>query len=907
MKKHLLPTLLGCFGAALAFQLSAISMTAETEVPIRWIDDSAPAHDVGVSWGIPWPRGEVPADESFGLYSESGEPLPLQSWPLAYWPDGSLKWSGFATVAGPNAGSSLRIQRGVQAETDTAEVVVHSSETTYIIDTGVLQARIHKWGGPLIDTLSIDGRTIGRQGRLIAVSEHGVAGEVWEARSRSKYLSKVESVELEQSGPVRAVFKIQGVHRDTRGSREWLPFTVRLYFYAGQSSINLVHTFIYDGDEAEDFIRGLGITFDVPMREQVHNRHVRFSGESNGLWAEPVQPMVGRGGRFAVRPGTENEDVFPDQVEGIRVPDFEEYSLLSQGFLTDWAEWSDFKLVQPNADGFSISKRTNDQSAWIPAGAGRRSSGLAFVGDVSGGLAVSLKNFWQSHPASLEIRNATKDAAQLTVWFWSPDGPEMDMRHYDTRPHGLQAAYEDVQQGFSTPLGVARTSELMLFVCDSVPLKQTLSDKARIGAERPLLSATPDYLHAAGAFGIWSLPSRNTPFKAAIEDRLDSLLDFYQNTIEEHRWYGFWDYGDFMHSFDFDRNVWRYDLGGMAWANSELAPDVWLWYSFIRSGRGDLFRMAEAMTRHTGEVDTYHAGPFALLGTRHSVRHWGCGAKEVRISTSGLRRYYYYLTTDERTGDIMRNMTNAHKAIAELDPMRIARPITEEEKEIAPARVRIGPDWFSLVANWMTEWERTGDDKWRDKILAGVHSLAEMPYGLRTGRSLLVGYDPETHRLYPLEERIGSYNLATIMGGAEFIFELNQMLDDEKWHELWLRYCRLYRAPADIVSRDRETNSEGEDARYGRGDRLNAYVYYKTGNEAYTDAVIRYLIRRAGGDHSGGPGRVKTERIDGPNVLNPIDIAPGVNTNGSAQYSLIAIQALEMLKDILPEEIPSRD
>ncbi|MCC5833117.1 MAG: Tat pathway signal sequence domain protein [Opitutales bacterium] len=905
--KRLLPTLLCCALAAFVFNAPVPLAAADNEVPVRWIDDAPPSQATGISWGVPWPRGEVQPDESFSLQSASGESLPLQSWPMAYWPDGTLKWTGFATVAGPDAGEELKISRGEVAEASDREVRVQRSETTFMVDTGALQARIHKWGGPLIDTLSINGRTIGRNGRLVAVSEHGVPGEVWESRSRSKYLSKVESVELEQSGPVRAVFKVEGVHRDTRGSREWLPFTVRLYFYAGESSVNVVHTFIYDGDESEDFVRGLGITFDVPMREQVHNRHVRFSGEDKGLWAEPVQPMVGRGGRFAVRPGTENEDVFPDQVEGIRVPDFEDYDLQSQGFLTDWAEWNDFKLVQPNADGFTITKRTNDQSAWIPAGAGRRSSGLAFVGDVSGGLAVSLKNFWQSYPASLEVRNATRDAAQLTVWFWSPDGPEMDMRHYDTRPHGLQAAYEDIQPGFDTPLGVARTSELMLFVSDSVPSKQQLAEKAQIGAMRPLLSATPEYLHAAGAFGVWSLPSRDTPFKEAIENRLDSLLDFYQTTVEEHRWYGFWDYGDFMHSFDFGRNVWRYDLGGMAWANSELAPDLWLWYSFLRSGRGDIFRMAEAMTRHTAEVDTYHAGPFALLGTRHNVRHWGDGAKEVRVSTSGLRRYYYYLTTDERTGDIMRNMTNAHEAIAELDPMRLAQPITERELDIAPARVRIGPDWFSLVANWMTEWERTGDDKWRDKILAGVHCLAEMPYGLRTGRNLLVGYDPETHKLYQLDDRIGSYNLATIMGGAEFIFELNQMLDDEKWHELWLRYCRLYRAPADVVARDKETNSEGEDARYGRGDRLNAYVYYKTGNEAYADAAIAYLVRRAGGDHSGGPGRVQTQRIEGPDVLNPIDIARGVNTNGSAQYSLIAIQALEMLKDLLPEELPKRE
>ena len=38
----------------------------------------------------------------------------------------------------------------------------------------------------------------------------------------------------------------------------------------------------------------------MPLREELQNRHVRFAGGEGGLWAEPVQPMVGRGGR-AVR------------------------------------------------------------------------------------------------------------------------------------------------------------------------------------------------------------------------------------------------------------------------------------------------------------------------------------------------------------------------------------------------------------------------------------------------------------------------------------------------------------------------------------------------------------------------------------------------------------------------------
>lgn len=54
---------------------------------------------------------------------------------------------------------------------------------------------------------------------------------------------------------------------------------------------------------------------------------------------------------------------------------------------------------------------------------------------------------------------------------------------------------------------------------------------------------------------------------------------------------------------------------------------------YLRSGRADVFRFAEAMTRHTGEVDVYHLGEWRGLGSRHNVQHWGCSAKQLRIST----------------------------------------------------------------------------------------------------------------------------------------------------------------------------------------------------------------------------------------------------------------------------------
>ena len=114
------------------------------------------------------------------------------------------------------------------------------------------------------------------------------------------------------------------------------------------------------------------------------------------------------------------------------------------------AVWDSYKLTQLTPDGFTIQKRTNPKSAWINAAGGKRSMGLAFIGDVTGGLSVDLKNFWQLSPTELEVQHASTDAAELTMWLWSPDAPAMDMRHYDTKAHGLDASYEDVQPGYSS-------------------------------------------------------------------------------------------------------------------------------------------------------------------------------------------------------------------------------------------------------------------------------------------------------------------------------------------------------------------------------------------------------------------------------------------------------------------------
>jgi hypothetical protein len=271
---------------------------------------------------------------------------------------------------------------------------------------------------------------------------------------------------------------------------------------------------------------------------------------------------------------------------------------------------------------------------------------------------------------------------------------------------------------------------------------------------------------------------------------------------------------------------------------------------------------------------------------------------------AGLKRYYYYLTTDERTGDLMREVVNADFTSLTLDPMRLAQPITEAEKKY-PARIRVGPDWLAYVSNWMTEWERTGDTKWRDKIVAGVDALLAMPYWIKSGKNLVYGYEPQTGRLHQVSAEVGSYNLATIQGGAQVVFELNEFLGHPGWERMWLQYCRIGGAPADVLRQDKETGSEGADGRYlgeqgamSQGTpRLAAYAYAKTKNPVFAQVATGSLLR-----FGGGP--VTTTRVEGPLVLNPVDEAARLGTNGAAQSGLSAIEILELCADQLPKEVP---
>ena len=834
-----------------------------------------------------------------------------------------MKWSGVAGVI-PAGTERLTLEKAprkaktINKQPNTSIAITETPEDIQI-ETGLISVFIPRRGDFLIDSLLYKGTKVGEKARLICNTQNEPIQENTSQISFTHYIGEIKSVTIERLGSVRALVKLEGIHRnrnkkiDTnhsegegnyannsdmnkRNNREWLPFVVRLYFYGGSEQIKMVHSFIYDGDQKKDFIRSLGIRFDVPMREALYNRHIAFSCADGGVWSEPVQPLVGRRiltlnktdnkknsneKKDAQQMPTDEPSLQQQQMEGKRIPPYESFDEKNRSLLDNWASWNDYRLSQLTADAFSIRKRANNDNPWIGTFSGTRSDGYIFVGDITGGLGLCMHDFWQSYPSSIEISDARTPVATLTAWLCSPESEPMDLRHYDNVAHDLNASYEDVQEGMSTPYGIARTTTLTLIPQGGYTGKRTFADCAKQFSNPSLLMPTPNYLHARQAFGIWSLPDRTTPLRSRVEDRLDAYIDFYQKAIEQNKWYGFWNYGDVMHAYDPVRHTWRYDVGGFAWDNTELASNMWLWYNFLRTGRMDIWRMAEAMTRHTGEVDVYHIGPNAGLGSRHNVSHWGCRAKEARISQAAWNRFYYYLTTDERCGDLMTEVKDADHKLYDLDPMRLAQPRSEYPCT-APARLRIGPDWLAYAGNWMTEWERTGNTTYRDKIIAGMKSIAALPNRLFTGPKAL-GFDPSTGIITTeCDPKLETTNhLMTIMGGFEIANEMMRMIDIPEWKDAWLDHAARYKKKAWELSHSRF-----------RVSRLMAYAAYHLRNTQMAEEAWKDLFTRL--EHTPAPPfRITT--ILPPEVPSPLDECTSISTNDAALWSLDAIYMQEVI------------
>ena len=800
-----------------------------------------------VTWGLPWKKGEIRPEDSFVLENERGEVSPVQSRARAYWPDGSVKWTLHTACA---MGTEFVLKKGEE----NAGGIRVDGQTIY---AGRLEVRFAGavpqvyWKGKV--------RCIG--GELIAKI------------SGTQYKSLAEEIIIEERGPLRAVVKVKGSHNGS------LPFILRYYIHYDEPDIRIVHTFLHDLNPYTQRIQSLGLVFEAPISGPIYNRHVRMGGDGGYLKESCVLLNTWR-------PHLPDE-WYARQIQGeeLSLEDNAEVSQL-MNTMTWWDSW---KMVQDSSEHYKILKNTGEaECSDVEGPHGHRAAGIL----AAAGLSVSLRDFWQKYPSALEVTNMLGDTAQLKVWIWPEDAPSMDLRPYTNR-RCFEAYYGQEEPELGMPSGIGQTNEIHLNIYEGPSPMDDQLNKWVLNTQKPaLLAAMPAYYHDARAFGTWSLPRYDTPAQVFLEDRLEEQFAFYQREVEQRKWYGLWNYGDFMHSYDKQRHEWRYDLGGWAWQNTELVPTMWLWYMFLRSGREDVFTMAEAMCRHCAEVDLHHMGPFAGLGARHSVKHYGGSAKEARVSMAAHHRFYYYLTGDERTGDIMDEVKDADLTTKSADPLR--NFYTMDGSEPYPTHARTGPDWSSYCGNWMTRWERFQDASYRDKMLQGIAGIAAAPYQFVSGSDF--GYDPDTGEMFYIgETSTGGSHLALCMGEPQLYFELEDMLEDPAWRRMMSEYGAFYfMTPEEKLAASNErVASKGWGlpmtaaamAAYAAREQKNA----RLGRDVW-ECLFAELLKK--------PEPQRQVQY----VIGKIMEKPTVSTNTTAQWCLNVITSLELAGEYLPEE-----
>ncbi|KAF2125784.1 hypothetical protein P153DRAFT_369781 [Dothidotthia symphoricarpi CBS 119687] len=907
-------SLLGLLGSAAA---------QSDSVKVKWLEGT-PEYLSGVTFGLPWARGQHLANAT--TFTASGD-AQLQSWVTAYWPDGSLKWTGHAiaatdlpadeytiTASGPGNSTSSRLRR------QSGSIQVSDSGDVIVVDTGKVTASFPKSGSVLVSSIETGGKTVGKNGRLVLRSQNGTPDDdengIPSGIDYFSFSSKIDNVTVSEDNTARALVTVKGVHSaDGDGAHDdWLPFVVRFYLYANSEAIRIIHTIIYDGDMKTDFISGLGVRFDVPLAgEEQYNRHVRIAGVDGGLLHEAVQSITG----LRRDPGTAVKQA---QFNGSATPNETTWDTRVTT-RTQWIPtWSDYQLTQLSPDGFNLRKRTKAGQSWIKIPGGTRSGGLAYLGGATvGGMALGLRDFWKKYPTSLDISNAATDEGSITLWLYSPQAGPLDVRPYhdglgqDTYAKQLDAleiTYEDWESGYDTPYGVGRTNELYLYAFASTPPAETLATLTNNTNNPPVLIPEPEYIRDTKAIGsYWDVPGSptNSVQSQTIESHMEFLIEFYTKQVEQRRWYGFWDHGDIMHTYDDDRHQWRYDIGGYAWDNSELSPDLFFWGHFLRTGSADAYHLAHDQSRHGSEVDSYHLGNFTGLGTRHGVQHWSDSAKQARISTPVYRKTHFYISGgDERIGDIIHDTLQVDKAWVIVDARRKVRAADVAYTPDPEALyLNFGTDWAGLAQAYLIEWERRGP-RWeeaREKLIQALVTYPKLKNGFVTGEAL---YNSLTGAWSPPPtdpNNNGNITVSHLSGVFGVLETIDQLLEHfgssapnttQPFLDAFLDYCYYYGAPA-AEQAARYGNSFGTlNLKQGHS-RFTAYVANRRNNATLVPRVWSEYLGDGSKDGLSPNATWTTVRIGGSDVLIPVDEATWVSTNAAALYGVAGIENLALV------------
>lgn len=559
--------------------------------------------------------------------------IPSQLRTLSRWPDGTIKWVLVDTQVDVAAHGTTTLQ--LVAGNHVAEPVeaIELTETDHDVTvcTGPLRFTVRRDRVAICEDVELGARSDeGNFTPHIEVND-GAGMEIWGRISEGASLGGTKrriygigstcraslapdawSVTVEESGPLRAVITCRGAleaeapMHHYRGYRP-IHFTLRLYAYAGQPFLRILHTTVMTLNPQQVEVEELGLRWSLPATDGLRCR-------AGGL--EDDVTLVGED-RLELR-----------HVNG------------EQGTIARFGHAGSGDTIP----GGGTAPDTTSRDVMDAPVAGW----LTAFGSQAG-LGVAMRHMAEECPKALRIittGEATTGAVDALPYS-HPDSTPLDLARY-----AEDVAWHEGEGIYSDGTGTAKTTEL--FVSWFEPAQEPVAAQTLEGLlAQPHVGIAPDHLATCQVTGGFEPASDQFP---ASERLLGGLIDWLRRQIVDGRWVGFLDWGDFLIAFEESAQTWRYH-GRWGWCNSEWDPRHGVWIQYLRSGDPALFDLAEAMTRHSADVDTCHwhgYRPYFVGGCfRHSVSHF---SDEPSASHTFLDNWidYYYLTGDLRTLEVLR-------------------------------------------------------------------------------------------------------------------------------------------------------------------------------------------------------------------------------------------------------------
>lgn len=372
-------------------------------------------------------------------------------------------------------------------------------------------------------------------GALLRISERVDVKMVLTDREGKRCEGAVESEKVETDGKLRSTLALAGSFRSPEGRRV-VDFRLRASVYAGLSQIYLEPQLLINADkDMIQYINDLSLEF-VPV---------------NSLQSAVIGGIPGWKGTPA--------------------------------------SGSSVRLLQLDDENYRMEGAP---------GTGKQAPGWVEMNDGEGNMAVTLRDFWQQWPKSLEV-----DSGIVRLGLF----PRFEEGTFDHMGPWYKHDYLFEGDSYRLREGQTRRWQVWFDLSGDGDVLSKSINKHLVPAVDPAQAI------ATGEWGY--IAPAGSPGMAEYDSLADNLFEHYCRSIRENRDYGAMNWGDW------------WGERGCNWGNHEYDTPLHLLNQFAQTGDPKYFYVAEQSARHLSEVDVVH---FVNQGLKEYFSQWEDGSYPSR-------------------------------------------------------------------------------------------------------------------------------------------------------------------------------------------------------------------------------------------------------------------------------------